>query len=183
MIAFGYKSGIGTASRVVEGFTLGALALPNMGRPEDFRPPFPRGEKALPEMEKNPSRSLAPFGGEGQGEGERGSLIVVLATDAPLLPSQLSRVCRRAALGAARTGAPADTGSGDFFLAFSTTLRFPRGAEKVTAEIIPDRSRLMGELYRAAAEATEEAIYSALLAASPLEGRDGKIPPVFRPAG
>jgi len=183
MIAFGYKSGIGTASRVVEGFTLGALALPNMGRPEDFRPPFPGGEKASPEREKNPSRSLAPFGGEGQGEGDGGSLIVVLATDAPLLPSQLSRVCRRAALGAARTGAPADTGSGDFFLAFSTTLRFPRGAEKVTAEIIPDRSRLMGELYRAAAEATEEAIYSALLAASPLEGRDGKIPPVFRPAG
>jgi len=178
MIAFGYKSGIGTASRVVGSFTLGVLALPNMGRPEDFRPPFPRGEKA-----SNSPRSFTPFGGEGRGEGEGGSLIVVLATDAPLLPSQLSRLCRRAALGAARTGAPADTGSGDFFLAFSTTLRFPRGAEKIAVEIIPDRSRLMGELYRAAAEATEEAIYSALLSASPIEGRDGRIPPVFRPAG
>jgi len=171
MIAFGYKSGIGTAARIVGGFTLGALALPNMGRPEDFR--FPGSEKS----------SLAASGGGGQGEGDKGSLIVVLATDAPLLPSQLSRLCRRAALGAARTGAPADTGSGDFFLAFSTTLRFPRGLEKVAVEIIPDRSRLIGELYRAAAEATEEAIYSALLSASPVEGREGKIPPVFRPTG
>jgi D-aminopeptidase len=175
MIAFGYKSGIGTASRIVGNFILGALALPNMGRPEDFRPP--RSEKPSPKAEKN---SLAPSRGEGKGEGAEGSLIVVLATDAPLLPAQLSRLCRRAALGAARTGAPADTGSGDFFLAFSTTLRFPRGAEKVAAEIIPDRSRLMGELYRAAAEATEEAIYSALLSASPMEGRDGKTPPLFR---
>ena len=177
MIAFGYKSGIGTASRIVGNFILGALALPNMGRPEDFRPP--RNEKPSPKAEKN---SLAPSRGEGKGERAEGSLIVVLATDAPLLPAQLSRLCRRAALGAARTGAPADTGSGDFFLAFSTGLRFPRGAEKVEVEIISDRSRLMGELYRAAAEATEEAIYSALLSASPVEGRNGKTPPVFRPA-
>jgi D-aminopeptidase len=175
MIAFGYKSGIGTASRIVGNFILGALALPNMGRPEDFRPP--RSEKPSPKAEKN---SLAPSRGEGKGEGAEGSLIVVLATDAPLLPAQLSRLCRRAALGAARTGAPADTGSGDFFLAFSTTLRFPRSAEKVEVEIISDRSRLMGELYRAAAEATEEAIYSALLSASPIEGRDGRSPPLFR---
>jgi len=178
MIAFGYKSGIGTASRIVGKFTLGALALPNMGQPEDFRPP--RSEKPSPKAERNSSNFLAPSRGEGKGEGAEGSLIVVLATDAPLLPAQLSRLCRRAALGAARTGAPADTGSGDFFLAFSTGLRFPRGAEKVAAEIIPDRSRLMSELYRAAAEATEEAIYSALLSASPMEGRDGRNPPLFR---
>ncbi|MFN3347064.1 MAG: P1 family peptidase, partial [Candidatus Bipolaricaulaceae bacterium] len=84
------------------------------------------------------------------------------------------------ALGAGRTGAPADTGSGDFFLAFSTTLRFPRGKEKLAMEIIPDRSHWMGQLYRAAAEATEEAICSALLAATPLVGRDGTRPPVLR---
>lgn len=158
MIAFGYKSGIGTASRIVDGHIVGALALPNMGSPEDFR--F--------------------LGGQGKEE-EAGSLVVVLATDAPLFPEQLVRVCRRAALGAARTGAPADTGSGDFFLAFSTTLRFPRGREKTKVERISDRSALMARLYRAAAEATEEAIYSALLAAKPLEGRGGISPPVFRP--
>lgn len=162
MMAFGYKSGIGTASRIVDGYTLGALVLPNMGRPEDFICPFSPG-------------------GEGESEGVGGSLIVVLATDAPLLPAQLARLCRRAALGAARTGAPADTGSGDFFLAFSTALRFPRDAKKAVAEIIPERSRLMSQFYRAAAEVTEEAIYSALIAAAPLVGREGRTPPVFRP--
>lgn len=165
MIAFGYKSGIGTASRIAGPFVVGALALPNMGRPEDFIPPVPVKEGAHEEASE---------------ETGSGSLIVVLATDAPLLPAQLGRLCRRAALGAARTGAPADTGSGDFFLAFSTTLRFPRNAEKIGVEVIPDRSRLMGELYRAAAEATQEAIYSALLAAEPVVGREGFSPPVFR---
>lgn len=207
MIAFGYKSGIGTASRIVGPYTLGVLALPNMGRPEDFRPPLPfahhypshsrEKEAGYPPSaagkgggEEKPygdllfpfgvGKPLSPFGGKGQGEGAEGSLIVVLATDAPLLPAQLSRLCRRAALGAARTGAPADTGSGDFFLSFSTTLRFPRGKEKVVVEIIPDRSKMMGKLYRAAAEATEEAIYSALLSATPIVGREGRSPPVFR---
>lgn len=193
MIAFGYKSGIGTASRRVGPYIVGALALPNMGRLEDFRPPSPsslspQGGEGWGKGVPNP---CSPQGGKGEkapsppspareeGPGE-GSLIVVLATDAPLLPAQLGRLCRRAALGAARTGAPADTGSGDFFLAFSTTLRFPRDAEKIAVEPIPDRSRTMGELYRAAAEATEEAIYSALLAATPLMGREGRSPPVFR---
>ncbi len=166
MIAFGYKAGIGTASRRVGPYTLGVLALPNMGRPEDFR--F-WGLTGLPQKKDDQP-----------GSAQDGSLIVVLATDAPLLPAQLGRLCRRAALGAARTGAPADTGSGDFFLAFSTTLRFPRGIEKVTTEIIPERSKWMGEFYRAAAEATEEAIYSALLAATPLVGREGRSPPMFR---
>lgn len=164
MIAFGYKSGIGTASRVAGPYTVGVLALPNMGRSEDFIAPFPA--------------ALSPEeGGEAQG-----SLLVVLATDAPLLPAQLSRLCRRAALGAARTGAPADTGSGDFFLAFSTSLRFPRGKEKIVEELIPGRVPLMGQLYRAAAEATQEAIYSALLAAEPVVGREGRSPPLFRPS-
>lgn len=168
MISFGYKSGIGMSSRVVGPHTVGVLALPNMGRPEDFRAPWPpsHGPVSSPRGE--------------QSKEAEGSLIVVLATDAPLLPSQLSCLCRRAALGAARTGAPADTGSGDFFLAFSTTLRFPRKAEQVVAELIPNRSPLMGKIYRAAAEATEEAIYSALLAATPLVGRAGKSPPLFR---
>lgn len=175
MIAFGYKSGIGMSSRVVGPYILGALALPNMGRPEDFRPPGPHSPNG-----PVPSRGVGGENLDDQDKEAGGSLIVVLATDAPLLPSQLSQLCRRAALGAARTGAPADTGSGDFFLAFSTALRFPRNAEKVRSEFIPPRSPLVGKLYRAAAEATEEAIYSALLAATPLTGREGKRPPVFR---
>lgn len=171
MIAFGYKSGIGTASRAVGNYTLGVLALPNMGQPEDFRPPLAKAFSSKSE----PVSPLSPYKGEG------GSLIVVVATDAPLFPEQLSRLCRRAALGAARTGAPATTGSGDFFLAFSTSLRFPRGKERIPTERISDRSPLIASLYRAAAEATEEAIYSALFAATPLVGKKGESPPVLSP--
>jgi len=159
VVAFGFKSGIGTASRLVGSFTVGALVLPNMGRPEDFLPP--------------PGLAV-PSGGEPNPEKDAGgSLVVVVATDAPLLPEQLSRICRRAALGAARAGAPATTGSGDFFVSFSTGWRIPRGQERIQAELIADRSPTVDDLYHAAAEATEEAICSALLAATPLVGRDG----------
>lgn len=120
--------------------------------------------------------------GEGRGEGEQGSLIVVAVTNAPLLPEQLSRLARRAAIGVARTGAPADTGSGDFFVASSTGWRIPREANRVRMEFVPDRSKLMGDLYRATAEAAEEAVVSALLAATPIVGRDGRwVPTVPRP--
>ena len=173
MVAFDYKSGIGTASRVVGTFTVGALALPNMGRREDLRfPGVPPHPGLLPRGEEGPC-APSPSTGEGAGEGDGGSLIVVLATDAPLLPAHLSRISRRAALGAARTGAPATTESGDFFLAFSTGWRIPRGNERIPVEFVADRSPTMGDLYRAAAEATEEAIHSALVAATPLVGRDG----------
>lgn len=159
MVAFGLKSGIGTASRVVGRFTIGVLALPNMGRWEDFRPP--------------PGLVVPESPGSAGGSPDTGSLVVVLATDAPLVPEQLTRLSRRAALGAARTGAPATAGSGDFFVAFSTGWRIPRGQDRVQVEFISDRAPMMGDLYRAAAEATEEAIYSALLAATSLVGRDG----------
>jgi D-aminopeptidase len=179
MVAFGFKSGVGTASRQVGPFAVGALALPNMGRREDVRflrrPPHPGPLPRREEGKETPSPSTGERGGEGDG----GSLIVVVATDAPLLPGQLSRLARRAALGAARTGAPADTGSGDFFLAFSTGWRIPRGVESVRVEFVPDRSKLMGDLYRATAEAAEEAVLSALFAATPIVGRDGQVVPTL----
>ncbi len=158
-VTFGFKSGIGTASRAVGSSIVGALALPNMGRREDFRPP--------------PGLHVSSTAGPLGEIEDKGSLVVVLATDAPLLPEQLARLARRSALGAARTGAPATTGSGDFFVAFSTGWRIPRGQDRVQVEFIANRSQTTDNLYRAAAEATEEAIYSALLAATPLVGRDG----------
>lgn len=177
MVAFGMKSGVGTASRAVEPFTVGALAVPNMGRRENLR--FP-GVPPHPDRRGGEGGHLSTPAGEGPQEG--GSLVVVLATNAPLLPDQLSRLCRRAALGAARTGAPADTGSGDFFVAFSVGWRIRRGVDRLAVEFIADRSPTMGDLYRAAAEATEEAIYSTLLAATPLVGRDGQVvPTLIRP--
>lgn len=173
VVAFGYKSGIGTASRLAGPYTVGVLALPNMGRPEDFR---------FPETALRPDPLPA---GERKGHPscwakEHGSLVVILATDAPLFPEQLGRLARRAALGAARTGAPASTGSGDFFLAFSVSLRFPRETARIETGRLLDRNPLISDLYRAAAEATEEAIYSALLSATPVVGRDGESPPVLR---
>ncbi|MFH1609364.1 MAG: P1 family peptidase, partial [Candidatus Bipolaricaulota bacterium] len=123
MVAFGFKSGIGTASRLVAPYMVGALALPNMGRREDFR----WGDQPV-----EPAPAVGPA--------HEGSVVVVVATDAPLLPEQLSRLSRRAALGVARTGAPADTGSGDFFLSFSAGWRIPRGADRVRVEFVSDRS-------------------------------------------
>ncbi len=171
MVAFGFKSGVGTASRVAA-FTVGALALPNMGRREDFRPPLPLSPGGS-------ERTKTPATGVGREAEDAGSLIVILATDAPLLPEQLSRLARRAALGAARTGAPADTGSGDFFVAFSTGWRIHRGQDRIQVGLIPDRSKLMGDLYRATSEAAEEAVFSALFAATPVVGRDGLCVPTM----
>ena len=101
-------------------------------------------------------------------------MIVVLDTDAPLLPEQLSRLARRGALGLARTGAPASPGSGDFLVAFSTAYRLPRGAKRLRVEFVSDHG--LGQLYRAAAEVTEEAVLSALLAARDMGGRRGFVP-------
>jgi D-aminopeptidase len=160
MVAFGLKSGIGTASRLAGPYTVGALALPNMGRQDDLR-------FLGRQLDQTSS-----------GPGQDGSVIIVLATNAPLLPEQLSRLARRGALGLARTGAPSDPGSGDFLVAFSTC-RGPCGAERVRVEFVPDRSEGMRQLYRAAAEVTEEAVLSALLAAETTEGRKGRVVPVL----
>lgn len=159
MVAFELKSGIGTASRLVDGWTVGALALPNMGRREDLL--FLGRKLDLTEVPRIRRE-------------EQGSVIIILATDAPLLPEQLSRLSRRGALGLARTGAPATPGSGDFLVAFSTGYRVPRRARRVKLEFLPDYT--LGTLYRAAAEATEEAVLSALLAARDMEGRCGLVP-------
>ena len=159
MIAFELKSGIGAASRKVDDWTVGALAMPNMGRREDF----------LFLGKKLDLSRIPPLRREAQG-----SVIVVLATDAPLLPEQLSRLARRGTLGLARTGAPASPGSGDFLVAFSTAYRLPRGAKRLRVEFVPEYG--LGPLYRAAAEVTEEAVLSALLAARDMGGRRGFVP-------
>ena len=97
--------------------------------------------------------------------GEGGSVIVVMATDAPLTSRQLGRVARRAAAGLARTGTAYWHGSGDFVLAFSTARALP--------PYLPDEGEYLNPFFRAAAEATEEAVIRALVAARPMTGRDG----------
>ena len=103
---------------------------------------------------------------------ETGSIIIVVATDAPLLPHQLKRLARRAALGLARTGSVAGNGSGDLFVAFSTANAKVGDKEGTTAlQMLPNDR--MGPLFEATVGATEEAIVNALVAATTMAGRDG----------
>ena len=107
---------------------------------------------------------------EGRVEGA-GSIIVVVATDAPLLPHQCERLAQRAGLGVARAGGAGEHWSGDLFLAFATGNRIGPGAEERAVRMLPDDGA--GELFPLVVDATEEAILNALLAAETMTGRDG----------
>ena len=179
MICFGFKGGIGTASRVVVpqagGFTVGALVQANYGRRERLRiDGVPVGEE-IPTSEV-PHPGAAPAGPAVPPPGA-GSIIVVLATDAPLLPHQCDRLARRAGLGVARTGGGDGNTSGDIFLAFATgnaSVPPEHGSGiplKARVEMLPNV--YLSELLAAAIEATEAAIVNALLAAETMVGRDG----------
>jgi len=169
MSCLGFKGGLGTASRLVTFgngacFTLGCLVLANFGRRADFR------------LDGVPvGRDLVAAEGADQLPG--GSIMIVLATDAPLTSRQLTRVSRRAALGLARTGSVGAHGSGDFVLAFSTAglePAFPSEPVLVRYALAED-DRHFGPLFEAAVEATEEAIVNALFAAETMAGRDGHV--------
>lgn len=165
MSCFGLKGGIGTASRRLrlgdETFHLGALVLANHGRPGDLR--LPDGRRVVPGLEPGPGTE-AP---------ERGSVIVVLATDVPLEHRQLRRVAARAGAGIAWTGSFWGHGSGDIALAFSTADRRPHDPP---SPVLPRRAlaeNRIDALFRAAAEATAEAVLDALSAAGPMTGFRG----------
>jgi len=172
MICHEFKGGIGTASRVVDategGYTVGALVQANYGRRERLTVNgVPVGEVISRGV--IPSPYDAPTGG--------GSIIVALATDAPLLPHQLRRVAQRAGLGVARAGGAGEHSSGDIFVAFSTAnadklLSYKDKLQEptVTLEMLPDAA--ISPLFWAAIEATEEAILGALVAAETMTGRD-----------
>ncbi len=151
----GFKSGVGTASRVVDppGYVLGVLAVPNFGFPGDLViAGVPVG------------RELSTVGQPS----ERGSCAFVVATDAPLAAHDLRRVAWRTFLGMARTGAISGQTSGDLAVAFTTNPHQER--QQRTA---------MNALFRAAVEATEEATLNALVAAETMEGRDGHVMPAL----
>jgi D-aminopeptidase len=165
MTAYGYKSGIGTASRKLAkkhgAHTLGCLVVPNCGRRGDLiMGGIPVG-KLL--KEPKPERRSP--------RGEDGSIIVVLATDAPLSARQLGRLARRAVVGIGRTGSVVSHGSGDFVVAFSTVPRINRQKQRLDVRgHLPDR--LLTPLFAAVVETTEEAILNALCMATTMEGRD-----------
>ncbi|PWB69845.1 MAG: aminopeptidase [Holophagae bacterium] len=169
MICYELKCGIGTASRVVEilgaSYTLGALVQANYGlRDELVIAGVPVGRE-LPEDRVYSQPDPAAAGD--------GSIIVVLATDAPLLPHQLKRVARRAALGLGRNGAIAHNGSGDIFIAFSTADQSLGRADRLlTHQSIPNDE--LDPLFAATVQATEEAIVNALVAARDMTGDEGR---------
>ena len=164
MITCDFKAGIGTSSRrlpsAMGGHTLGVLVMSNFGTIDGLRVGgAPVGEYLEPKFAHLPKRTS-----------NYGSIIVVLATDAPLMTHQLNRLAKRAALGVGRAGSYAAHGSGEIVLAFSTANRVPRYSAKMVYRarfLLDDR---MDPLYEAVIECTEEAILNALCMARPMEG-------------
>jgi len=183
MICHEFKGGIGTASRVVPaevgGFTVGVLVQANYGRRDWLRVDgVPVGE-AIPVTDV-PS----PYAADEEEDGApfllpgSGSIIAVVATDAPLLPHQCERLAQRVGLGVGRMGGTGAHSSGDLFLCFATGNRtLPRTSlrrdRRLTAEIRVLNDFAIGPLFDATIEATEEAILNALVGAETLVGRDG----------
>ena len=184
MICLGFKGGIGTASRrlpdKVGGYTVGVLVQCNFGLREQLRiAGVPVGKEiSAPEpcydtAEKLDSAQAGERCPAGAGKTqEHGSIIVVVATDAPLLPHQLKRVAKRAALGIGRMGGIAGMGSGDLFLAFSTAPTGVGGTSKV-ADVKMLLDTAIDPVYEATVQATEEAITNAMVAARTMTGADG----------
>jgi L-aminopeptidase/D-esterase-like protein len=169
MVCYGFKGGDGTASRVLSadagGYTVGVLVQCNCGRrPQLTIAGVPIG-KLIPAGA--PAAKL-----QNEVSGDVGSIIIVVATDAPLLPTQLKRLARRATMGLARTGSISGNSSGDIFIAFSTA---NRGANKEPGpnSIQTVSNERITPLFQATVEATEEAIVNAMVAAQTMTGVDG----------
>jgi L-aminopeptidase/D-esterase-like protein len=189
MVCHGFKGGIGTASRKLPveqgGYTVGVLVQCNYGARRDLRiAGVPVGEEIAdlvgcianndPLPPNSPRRRCddAPRAGVGEDAPEQGSIIVVVATDAPLLPHQLKRLARRVPLGIGIVGGRGGNSSGDIFIAFSTAN--PEGsktAEVATLAMLPNER--ISPLFEATTQATEEAIVNALVAAETMIGVDG----------
>jgi L-aminopeptidase/D-esterase-like protein len=165
-ICYGFKSGIGTASRIVRDpgpFTLGVLVQANCGLRHQL---MISGAPIGRELERQ-------AGSSPDVRWETGSIIVVLSTDAPLLPHQANRLAKRAAMGLARTGSSAGNGSGDLFVAFSTASVSP-GDDHAVLPVLMIRNESLDPLFEAAVEATEEAIINSLFAAEAMTGLEGR---------
>ena len=166
MICFGFKGGIGTASRIVNGkFRVAALVQCNCGARNQLRI---AGVPVGREIPMNPTARNRPNDTD-----ERGSIIIVIGTDAPLLPHQMKRLARRATLGLARLGSSSGNGSGDIFVAFSTAnpKAAVAGADPVSVSMLPNDA--LGPIFTATVKATEEAIVNAMIAAEDMTGQSG----------
>lgn len=160
MICYGVKGGIGSSSRKVEGegydYTVGVLTLTNFGRSHEIKI-----ANWAPDHLDKPD----------------GSVIIVVATDAPVNERQLKRFAKRAAIGLGRTGTHIHNGSGDIIIAFSNSHTVPHESTELFTEnaILRDDTAVMNDLFQAVIEATEEAVYQSILHAETTVGRKGRV--------
>lgn len=203
MLCQGFKGGTGTSSRVVPGlgppdadgsaqkkeYTVGVLVQANYGRPRDFRVAgVPVGRLFAEQRERDGDAAARKQQAEYEAHKDKkdGSIIIILATDAPLHPTQLQRLAKRTTVGLARVGSYGHNPSGDLFLAFSTANKIPVQqktpagepgpfdpfkARTHTVEVVDDQS--INALFEASADATEEAIYNAICMAKTTVGHKG----------
>ncbi len=184
MVCHGFKGGIGTASRTLPqaqgGYTVGVLVQCNYGARQDLRiAGVPVGEEirdltaciagSAPLPPGSPPRCGAPAAPAGDAP-EQGSIIVVVATDAPVLPHQLKRIATRVSLGVGRQGGFGGNGSGDIFLAFSTSNPLAWHDDLPVRDVKMLPNDRLSPLFKATAQATEAAITNALLAAETMTG-------------
>ena len=172
MRALGFKGGTGTASRRVGGYTVGVILQANFGRRNEL---VIAGVPVGRELADLPPKPPAGESSDTIGNGREGSVIVVIATDAPLLPHQLKRIARRVPMGLARVGGTASNGSGELFIAFSTANAGAgdSGTSAVTVQMLPNAAE--SPLFTATIEAVEEAVVNALVAAETMTGRNGTV--------
>ncbi len=168
MICYGFKGGIGTSSRKLDaklgGYTVGVLVQCNCGRRALLRiAGAPVGQEIT---DKVPYATNQPWLGQ-----DVGSIIIIVATDAPLVSSQLKRLARRATLGLGRTGSISGNGSGDLFLAFSIANRGVKGEGVSEVKMLGNDS--LDPVFEATVQATEEAIVNAMVGAKTMVGIDG----------
>jgi D-aminopeptidase len=158
MICFGYKGGIGSSSRMIGEYTIGCLVLTNFGKKEEHQ-----------KFRHSKVEELS--------DTADGSIIIVLATDAPLSDRQLLRISKRCGIGLGRTGSHFSHGSGDIVIAFSTAHKSDHFTDELTEQRLQLREDhpLMNQLFTGAAEAAEEAILNSLSQAVTTKGRAGRI--------
>lgn len=167
MMTCDFKGGIGTSSRRLPseegGYTIGVIVMSNFGKMEDFRIDGVHvGAVLYPLYEEHRKRTE-----------NYGSIIAVVATDAPLSSHQMGRLCKRAALGIGRVGSYAAHESGEIIIGFSTANKIPRTTKKMTYRMKFLLDQAINPLYQATIEATEEAILNSMCMAETMEGHSG----------
>lgn len=173
MLCYSLKGGIGSASRIMDfshgKYTLGVLVLSNFGILSDL---LVKGKAVGQELKEALTESYK--------EEDKGSVMIIAATDLPVSERQLNRILKRAVTGLSRTGSIITNGSGEIVIGFSTATRIPHDKQDELLAIPQIHEEDMDEAFRAIGEATEEAVLNSLVTADEITGRDGNKRPAFR---